>query len=74
MKGFSARNCMRLFVERCPEMQFVQRPAAEIRQQSAAQLRWFHVVSLPEPIDTNLPNTEEIEAELARDLERDNQA
>jgi hypothetical protein len=65
---------MRLFVERCPEMQFVQRSAAEIRQQSAAQLRWFHIVSLPELFDTNLPSIEEIEAELSRDMESEDQA
>ncbi|MES2476930.1 MAG: PDDEXK nuclease domain-containing protein [Verrucomicrobiota bacterium] len=40
MKGFSTRNLhyMRLFAEHCPKMQFVQ--------QSAAQLPWFHIVSL----------------------------
>jgi len=40
MRGFSARNLkyMRHFAQECPELQF--------GQQSAAQLPWFHVVSL----------------------------
>jgi len=40
MKGFSTRNLhyMRLFAEQCPDMKFVQ--------QAAAQLPWFHIVTL----------------------------
>lgn len=40
MKGFSARNLkyMRFFAEHCPTRQF--------GQQSAAQLPWFHIVTL----------------------------
>ena len=40
MRGFSTRNLnyMRLFAEQCPGLQFVQ--------QSAAQLPWFHIVTL----------------------------
>lgn len=40
MKGFSTRNLhyMRLFAEQCPDMRFVQQPAA--------QLPWFHIVTL----------------------------
>ena len=40
MKGFSARNLkyMRFFAERCPTQQFGQQPAA--------QLPWFHIVTL----------------------------
>ena len=40
MKGFSTRNIkyMRYFAEHCPEIQFGQRPAA--------QLPWFHIVTL----------------------------
>ncbi len=40
MKGFSSRNLnyMRLFARECPDLQFVQ--------QSAAQLPWFHIVTL----------------------------
>jgi len=48
-----------------------------IGQQRADQLPWFHstpigvaeyqlVRALPEPLDTNLPSIEEIEAELSR--------
>lgn len=48
MKGFSVRNLhyMRLFAEQCPELQFVQRSAAQIGKQSAAHLPWFHIVIL----------------------------
>lgn len=51
MKGFSTRNLqyMRLFAEQCPELQFVQQPAA--------QLPWFHIVSLLTKI-TNLADRE----------------
>jgi len=40
MKGFSSRNLkyMRTFAERCPDFQ--------IGQQAAAQLPWFHIVTL----------------------------
>ena len=40
MKGFSGRNLkyMRYFAEHCPEQQFGQQPAA--------QLPWFHIVTL----------------------------
>jgi predicted nuclease of restriction endonuclease-like (RecB) superfamily len=40
MKGFSARNLkyMRYFAEHCPSLQF--------GQQAAAQLPWFHIVTL----------------------------
>lgn len=40
MKGFSARNLkyMRFFAEHCPDQQFGQQPAA--------QLPWFHIVTL----------------------------
>lgn len=40
MKGLSSRNLhyMRLFAEECPDLQFVQ--------QSAAQMPWFHIVTL----------------------------
>ncbi len=40
MKGFSTRNLhyMRRFAEQCPELKFVQ--------QAAAQLPWFHIVTL----------------------------
>lgn len=40
MKGFSTRNLhyMRLFAEQCSEIRFVQQPAA--------QLPWFHIVTL----------------------------
>jgi predicted nuclease of restriction endonuclease-like (RecB) superfamily len=40
MKGFSARNLkyMRYFAEHCPQQQF--------GQQAAAQLPWFHIVTL----------------------------
>ena len=45
MKGFSSRNLkyMRTFAERCPE--------ARIGQQPAAQLPWFHVVTLLTQVD-----------------------
>lgn len=57
MKGFSTRNLhyMRLFAEKCPDMRFVQQPAAQLEQethgprfgqQAAAQLPWFHIVTL----------------------------
>lgn len=56
MKGFSTRNLhyMRLFAEHCPEMQFVQQPAA--------QLPWFHIVSLL----TKIPNPADQEWYAAR--------
>jgi predicted nuclease of restriction endonuclease-like (RecB) superfamily len=45
MKGFSARNLkyMRYFAEHCPDMQ--------IGQQPAAQLPWFHIVTLLTKLD-----------------------
>ncbi|MEI6673938.1 MAG: PDDEXK nuclease domain-containing protein [Verrucomicrobiota bacterium] len=48
MKGFSVRNLlyMRLFAEQCPDLQFVQQSAAQLSQQSADQLPWFHIVTL----------------------------
>ncbi|MBI4412407.1 MAG: DUF1016 domain-containing protein [Deltaproteobacteria bacterium] len=48
MKGFSVRNLhyMRLFAEQCPGMTFLQQSAAEIGQQTADQLPWFHIVTL----------------------------
>lgn len=47
MKGFSARNLkyMRFFAEHCPSLQF--------GQQSAAQLPWFHIVTLLTQLDTD---------------------
>ena len=49
MKGFSSRNLkyMRYFAEHCPQQTFGQQPAA--------QLPWFHIVTLL----TKLSNTEE---------------
>lgn len=53
-------------------------PTIPIRPTLSDQLPWFHIVTLltklddpalPEPLDTNLPSIEEIEAELSRDLE-----
>ena len=67
MKGFSSRNLkyMSFFEKLCPD--------AQIGQQSAAQLPWFHLVAIltkvTEPLDTNLPTIEEIEEGLSRDLE-----
>ena len=48
MKGFSVRNLlyMRQFAEQCPHGLFVQQSAAQIGQQSADQLPWFHIVTL----------------------------
>ncbi|MCU0713601.1 MAG: DUF1016 N-terminal domain-containing protein [Pirellula sp.] len=57
MKWFSTRNLhyMRLFAEQCPDMRFVQQPAAQVEQethvpqfgqQAAAQLPCFHIVTL----------------------------
>src|SRR5574343_654703 len=45
IKGFSARNLkyMRFFAERCPD--------AQIGQQAAAQLPWFHIVLLITKLD-----------------------
>ncbi len=47
MKGFSARNLkyMRYFAEHCPEQRFGQQPAA--------QLPWFHIVTLLTQLDTD---------------------
>jgi predicted nuclease of restriction endonuclease-like (RecB) superfamily len=47
MKGFSARNLkyMRYFAEHCPQQQFGQQPAA--------QLPWFHIVTLLTQLDTD---------------------
>ena len=54
-----------------------------IGQQAAAQLPWFHIVTiitkvadpaLPEPLDISLPSIEDIEAELSRDLGVDDDA
>jgi len=47
MKGFSARNLkyMRFFAEHCPEQQFGQQPAA--------QLPWFHIVTLLTQLDSD---------------------
>lgn len=47
MKGFSARNLkyMRFFAEHCPEQRFGQQPAA--------QLPWFHIVTLLTQLDTD---------------------
>ena len=75
MKGFSSSNLkyMRFFAKKYP--------AGLIGQHSADQLPWFHLVTLsrpigvaeyqlvralPEPLDTNLPSIEEIEAEFSR--------
>lgn len=54
MKGLSSRNLhyMRLFAETCPERQFVQQTAAQIGQQSADQLPWFHIVTLLTQVHT----------------------
>lgn len=48
MKGLSSRNLhyMRLFAEQCPDCQFVQQTAAQLGQQSADQLPWFHIVAI----------------------------
>ncbi|MDD2709423.1 MAG: PDDEXK nuclease domain-containing protein [Verrucomicrobiae bacterium] len=48
MKGLSTRNLkyMAFFAKECPDMQFAQQTAAQIRQQTAAQLPWFHIVTL----------------------------
>ena len=48
MKGFSTRNLnyMRLFAEQCPTGLIVQQSAAQLGQQSADQLPWFHIVIL----------------------------
>jgi len=48
MKGFSVRNLlyMRLFAEQCPGLLFTQQTAAQIGQQSADQLPWFHIVAI----------------------------
>ncbi|GHT90213.1 hypothetical protein AGMMS49545_03050 [Betaproteobacteria bacterium] len=47
IKGFSSRNLkyMRFFAEHCPEQQFGQQPAA--------QLPWFHIVTLLVRLSTN---------------------
>jgi predicted nuclease of restriction endonuclease-like (RecB) superfamily len=47
MKGFSARNLkyMRYFAEHCPSQQFGQQPAA--------QLPWFHIVTLLTRLDAH---------------------
>lgn len=46
MKGFSSRNLkyMRFFAEHCPTQQFGQQPAA--------QLPWFHIVTLLTQLQT----------------------
>ena len=56
MKGFSTRNLkyMRYFAEHCPLDPMVQQPAAQFGQQPAAQLPWFHIVTIltkAEPAD-----------------------
>jgi predicted nuclease of restriction endonuclease-like (RecB) superfamily len=69
MKGLSSRNLkyMKFFAQECPDFR--------IGQQSAAQLPWFAeyqlVRALPTPLDTVLPTIEEIEAELSRDLDKE---
>ena len=59
MKGLSSRNIkyMKYFAEVCPDRQF--------GQQSAAQLPWFHIVTLP--------TIEALEEELSLDLEQEDQ-
>ena len=56
MKGFSTRNLhyMRFFAEQCPVDPIVQQAAAQFGQQPAAQLPWFHIVTIltkAEPAD-----------------------
>jgi len=59
MKGLSSSNLkyMKFFAQECPGRQF--------GQQSAAQLPWFHIVTLP--------TIEALEEELSRDLEQEEQ-
>jgi hypothetical protein len=58
MKGLSSSNLkyMKFFAQECPDRQFGQ-------QSAAAQLPWFHIVTLP--------TIEALEEELSRDLEQE---
>ena len=59
MRGFSSRNLkyMAFFAEHCPHGQFGQQPAA--------QLPWFHIVTLLTKIDDEAELSGEITAQNA---------